>query len=255
VRDEHHRAAVGGERAEHAPQLAHLGRRQHGGGLVEHEHARAAVEHLEDLDALRLADAQVGHAPRRVDAEPRALGERAHLGLGAAPVERQPAGAARALHAQHHVLRDRERRDEHEVLVHHADPRGDRLRRRPPGDVAEPAGARVGHLDRAGVGRVHAAQHAHERALAGAVLADERVHLAARRLERRVAVGDHRAERLRHAAHAHRRRARARRGVGPRSRHRVLGTRMCPAMIESRRSSTRARAASGMRALLRASYT
>jgi hypothetical protein len=41
--------------AQHLPQLLHLGGRQHGGGLVEDQHLRAAVERLEDLHALRLA--------------------------------------------------------------------------------------------------------------------------------------------------------------------------------------------------------
>ena len=40
-------------------QLVDLLRHQHGGRLVEDEDAGAAVEHLEDLDALPVADAEV----------------------------------------------------------------------------------------------------------------------------------------------------------------------------------------------------
>ena len=52
-----------------------------------------------------------------------------------------------------------------------------------------------------GVGRDEPAEHFHERGLAGAVLADERVDLAGRDLERRVAIRAHRSERLRDPAH------------------------------------------------------
>ena len=71
---------------------------------------------------------------------------------------------------------------EHEVLVHHANPGVDRLTSRPAGDVA------AVERDRAGVRVVQAGQDPHERRLAGAVLADQRVNLAALHLEVRVAV-------------------------------------------------------------------
>ena len=134
VRDEHDRAAVVAQRAQHRPQLLHLGRRQHRGRLVEDEDPRAAIERLQDLDALRLADRQLGD--QRVAAARRArcaaLSSRtARSARGA--VERRP---ARELAAEHDVLGDGERGHEHEVLVHHADAGGDRVARRPAGDVA-----------------------------------------------------------------------------------------------------------------------
>ena len=55
-----HRHTFGGELAERLEQLVDLLRHQHRGGLVEDQDAGAAVEHLEDLDPLAIADAEVG---------------------------------------------------------------------------------------------------------------------------------------------------------------------------------------------------
>ena len=48
---------------------------QHGGGLVEDEDLGAAVEHLEDLHALPLADPEILDERVGVDAEPVPLGD------------------------------------------------------------------------------------------------------------------------------------------------------------------------------------
>ena len=83
----------------------------------------------------------------------------------------QPA-AADGLVAEDHVLRDGEDRDEHEVLVDHADAGGHR--------VAGP-GERHGRVvdeDLALVGVVQPVEDVHQRGLAGAVLAEQRVDLA-----------------------------------------------------------------------------
>ena len=60
VADEDDRLAVRLEAADDPEQLLRLLRRQHGGRLVEDEDVRAAVERLQDLDALLLADGDVG---------------------------------------------------------------------------------------------------------------------------------------------------------------------------------------------------
>ena len=44
-----------------------LGRREHGGGFVQHEEARAEVEFLEDLDLLLLARRKLGDARVEID--------------------------------------------------------------------------------------------------------------------------------------------------------------------------------------------
>ena len=96
--------------------------------------------------------------------------------------------------AEHDVLGDGEHRDEHEVLVHHADAGGHR--------VAGPLNG-TGHVvdqDLALVGLVEAVEHVHQRRLARAVLAQQRMDLA--RLDDQIdgVVGHERAEPLRDAA-------------------------------------------------------
>ena len=70
------------------------------------------------------------------------------------------------------------------MLVHHADPVVDRVLRR-----AEGHGLPADD-DLALVGLIEAVEDVHERRLPGAVLAEERVHLAAREIEADVVVGD-----------------------------------------------------------------
>ncbi len=73
---------------------------------------------------------------------------------------------------QHHVLGDRERWHEHEVLMDHPDAERDRVAR------ARDVRVLAADADRSGVGVVEAVEDVHEGRLAGAVLADERVDLA-----------------------------------------------------------------------------
>ena len=53
---------------EDAEQLVGLLRRQHGARLVEDQDARAAEQHLQDLDPLLLADRQIGDQRIGIDA-------------------------------------------------------------------------------------------------------------------------------------------------------------------------------------------
>ena len=69
VRDEDDREPVRHEAPQHREETVGLLRREHGGRLVEHEDARTAVEHLEDLDPLPLADGEPRDAPVRRDVE------------------------------------------------------------------------------------------------------------------------------------------------------------------------------------------
>ena len=137
-----------------------------------------AVERLQDLDALLLPDRDVLDRARRVDAEAEALGELAHA-LGAARLCRAcTAGCAarrpRTMFSATVIIVD-----ELEVLVHHPDAERDRIVRVPD--------ARLFPLyaGSARVGLVEAEEDVHEGRLAGAVLAEERVDLAAPDVERR----------------------------------------------------------------------
>jgi hypothetical protein len=191
VRDEDDARAVGLERLEHAEQVARLLRGEDGGRLVEHEDARVAVQRAQDLHALLHADADVLDARVGVDGQAVAIGELAHARAGSLDVEQQ---AAPRLVGQHDVLGHGHDRDEHEVLVDHADAEVDGLQRRSDADGP----AVDAHL--ALVGLVQPVEDAHERRLAGAVLPEQRVDLAGPQVEVDAIVGDDRPEALRDPA-------------------------------------------------------
>ena len=122
--------------ADDLEELLRLLRREHRRRLVEDEDVRLAVERLEDLDALLLADGDVLDPRARVDGEPVAVGDLADAPLRLAHVEED--ARARRLLVEHDVLGDGHHRDEHEVLVHHADARLDRRVRRAEAHRASP---------------------------------------------------------------------------------------------------------------------
>ena len=99
------------------------------------------------------------------------------------------------LRAEHDVLEHRERVHQHEVLVDHADAGGDRV-----GGAARCRPASAADQDLALVGPVEAVEDAHQRGLAGAVLADDAVDRAAAHRQVDVAVRDDRPEALGDAA-------------------------------------------------------
>ena len=111
---------------------------------------------------------EVGDERVRGHLEAVLLGDRADLLAGLAVVDE---AGGHVLVAEHDVLGDGEDGDEHEVLVHHADAGGD--------GVTGP-GERDGLVvdeDLALVGLVEPVEHVHQRALAGAVLAEQAVDL------------------------------------------------------------------------------
>ena len=189
VADEDDRLALLGQALDDREQLLRLLRRQHRGRLVEHEDVGAAVERLQDLDALLLADGDVLDDRARVDGEPEPRRDLAHALLGRRVVEQD--AVVHRLGREHDVLGDRHHRDQHEVLVHHADAVLDRGLRR----------AELGRLavdqDLALVRPVEAVEDVHQRRLAGAVLAEQRVHLALAQVEVDAVVRDDAGEALR----------------------------------------------------------
>ena len=107
-------------------------------------------------------------------------------------------GIGHRLGAEDHVVRNRQDRHEHEVLVDHADAALDRVRRT--GDLN---GLTV-QQDLPLVGFGKAVEDVHERRLARAVLAEQRVDLAGTHIEVDVIVGDDARISLGHAAHLQR---------------------------------------------------
>ncbi len=169
-----------GEAAHGVHELLYLLRREHCGRLVEDQYLVVAVEHLEYLDALLHADGDVLDLRVQVHLEAVFLGERLNLFARLALLEE---AELRRLRAEYDVVQHGEDLDELEVLVDHA--------------YAEP-GRIVGVvdlydlavlLDNALLRLVHSEEHAHQRALARAVLAQKRVDLAPPELEGDVVVG------------------------------------------------------------------
>ena len=176
--DEDDRFAVGLQAPEDAEQLTGLLRCQHGRRLVEDEDLGPAIERLEDLDALLLPDGDLGDECARLDDQPVLLGQLANVLLGGSLVEED---AGRLL-AEHDVLRDGHHGNEHEMLVHHADAGMDGIARR-----VEAHGLAV-QEDLSGIGPIEPVEDVHQRRLAGAVLAEQRVHLTAPDVEADVVV-------------------------------------------------------------------
>ena len=128
VRDEQDGEALVLELAQVGEQLVDLLRHEHGGRLVQDEDLRAAVEHLADLDALPRADAELLDQRVGIDVEAVGVGDLADLARARRAVSSTP--ALGRLAAEHDVLEDGQVVGQHEVLVHHADAGGDRVRRR-----------------------------------------------------------------------------------------------------------------------------
>ena len=171
VGDQDRGDALLAERDEAIEQRGAIGLVEAGGGLVQDQQAHPLGERLGNLDQLLLADAEIGDQRVR-------LLTQADLGqqFPGTPVHRvtiddaEPRGRVR----KEDVLRDRHQRNQRQLLVNDDDP--ERL-----GivDIAKaPLLAVEG--DRALIAAVgiDPAQHLHQRRLAGAVFAHQRVNLA-----------------------------------------------------------------------------
>ncbi len=180
---------------------------QRGGGLVEDEQRRGDRERLGDLQQVPLGHGQRVDPVARVDLQ--------------ADVREQPPGHVRSgsgpedlgRQGDLEVLLHGQVRQHGRVLVDDRDPAGGRLPRGERGDGL-PA-----DRDRAGVGDERAGGDVHQRRLAGAVLAEDRVHLAGQHAHRDVGQGRDAAEVLGDAGHLQRGRACRR---DRRSGHQVL---------------------------------
>ena len=178
--DEGDAPAVGGHRPEGPEQLVDLLGGEDRRRLVHDQDPRAAVEQLQDLDALLLTDRQLPDLGARIDPQAELPGELAHLGLGLAGAQQEP----RRVKPEDDVLGHRLRRHEREVLVDHADAGRDRIARRVERDRP------TVEQDLATVRTVQAGEDVHERALAGAVLAEHGMDLADAQVEGDPVVGE-----------------------------------------------------------------
>jgi hypothetical protein len=95
VRDEDQPVAVGGHLAQNDKEIGHFLRCEHGRRLVEHEQRRAAVERLDDLDALLLSHRQITDHCVGIHLQPIAFGQFENAPASPAP-DRPSAGARSA---------------------------------------------------------------------------------------------------------------------------------------------------------------
>ena len=225
VADEDDAVALGREAPEDLEDLLGLLRRQDRGRLVEDEDLGVPVERLEDLDALLPADGQGADLGVGVDLEAEPAAELHDPAVRLLAVEEDRSG--HRLLAEDDVLGDGQDRDEHEVLVDHADAAGDGVRGTGQVDLL------AVEQDLALVGRGEAVEDVHEGGLAGAVLAEQGVDLAGPDLEVDVGVGNDARIALRDAAHLERGRANRRRRwpFGIADRFGVAGHRGDPSQV------------------------
>ena len=150
-------------------KLGRLLRGQDRRRLVEDQNLRAAHEGLENLDLLLHADRNVNDLCLGLDMQVKALGIFLRDFHGLLVVEEE---ALSRCHAEHHVFRDRQARNEHEVLVHHADPMRD-------GDGGRSEVQLLPiHPDLAARRLLEAEEHFHKRRFTCAVFAHQRVNFA-----------------------------------------------------------------------------
>ncbi len=194
VGDEDDRPAFGGHLAQgHEERLGFL-RGEDRCRLVEDQDPRFLVERVQDLDALLLADGELPDPRTGIDGQRVTLAELSHLACDRVGVDQELA-AFTAPVAEHDVLGDGESLDQPELLVHHADT----------GVEGVAGGGEADRLpvelDLAFVGPVETGEDVHQRRLAGAVFAEQGVHLPGGRLEINMVVGEHAREALRDLQH------------------------------------------------------
>ena len=213
VRDEDEAASLLAlEAIEDLEEGRDLGRRERRGRLVEDDDRGARKEYPRELDELLQTDGEVSDPLARVDVEAEARQESGRTLAHRPPVD--DAEAPRRLRAEEDVLGDREVGRDRELLVHHADT----------GVLGVAGRAKLhgaaGEREPALVGKVDAREDLHEGRLAGAVLADEGVHLAGSQREVDARQCTHAAETLRDTAELKQRRPGRGRRFGKGDAHR-----------------------------------
>ena len=190
VRGEDDRDARRGELAHKLEQRVALRCGERGSRFVHHQDPRVERQRLGDLDQLLFADAQLRHAALRVDFDSEPC-EQPVRGFGdPSPID-DHAGDQR-LAAEEDVVGRRQFRDEVELLMNDRDPR-------PLGVLhACELHRRSRDPDDSVVLDVNAGEDLHQRRLAGAVLAHQRMNLAGLEVEVDVDQGRDPAKRFGH---------------------------------------------------------
>ena len=190
VGDEDQGVALGLELAQVREERVDLLRHQHRGRLVEDDDLGAAVEHLEDLHALPLADAE--RLDELVGVEVEAVASSEISSISARASSPMPCSFSAPSTTFSSTVRLSASMKCWKTMPM---PELDRVGRRARTSTASPSTSMVPV-----VGLLHAVQDLHQRRLAGAVLADEGVDRAGADVDVDVVVGDHAREALADAA-------------------------------------------------------
>ena len=192
MRDEDDRDAARGDILHHFEQLRRFALGQNGGRFIKDQQLDALfVDLAGDFHKLHVADRQSGHkgvlVNRHADAVQRATRVLSHrLHIQRFQILAKHAGdraGATDFAVKLDVFRDGEARQQHELLMHHADAFGHRVVRGSDGRllaVEIDLAAKAARFMNDG----HAEKHVHQRALARAVFAQQRVDFARLNLER-----------------------------------------------------------------------
>ena len=188
--NEDDRGALVAEPSQGREQPFHLGRRQRRGRLVQNDDPCPGKQHPGDLDQLLQADRQVAEPRQRIDVDTESRELLTGLARHAPPLHQTE--AIGGLHAEKHVLGDRQIGRDAELLMDHGDAGCAGIADRPEPDFLAIQRKAAREF------RVHAGDDFHQRALAGAVFADETVDLAggkrevdpAKRLDAAEGLGD-----------------------------------------------------------------
>ena len=171
VGDEYGGFAQIAQAAQYVEQRVGFLGRQQGGGFIEDENIRLAVQQLDDLHPLALADGQLVHQRVRVHLQAVGRGQLADTAGGLLLF--QAAAAGLDLLTQGDVLRHGQVGDQHQLLMYHADAMGNGV-----GGAFQRHGL-AGEVQPALIGLLDAVEHLHQRAFPRAVLSQKGVDLAA----------------------------------------------------------------------------
>ncbi len=183
MRDDDDGGAFNGQTAQDREEAIYLAQTEDGGWFIEQQQARAAHQRFGDLEPLALAEREMPNGILNFGQQPQASQHRG--GAIAHAVEIEPESLAKT---EGDVLDQAQFGREGEVLMHNADPVGERI-----GRFGEVRRLTIDG-NRAAVWLVQAAEQREQGRFTGAVFPEQRVNFAGVELERNRIVGKHRSE-------------------------------------------------------------
>ena len=160
VGDDDEGLAVGLHVAHDGKELVRLLRGQHGGGLIQDQDIRAAVQHLDDLDSLLLGNGHVVDLHVGVDVKAVSVADVLDLFAGIVQIQL-------TLETENDILGGGEQIDQLEVLVDHADAQIKCILGRRDGDGL------IVDVDLSLIREINTGEHIHQSGLAAAVFTQQ----------------------------------------------------------------------------------